>query len=77
MAKRREVKPVYTDKVQEIMLRGMRGRDRAAATRDQLVSEAGLTPEVAAALGRELRASKGLVAPSKQVGYKKPTRKER
>ena len=76
MAQRRKVKPAYTEKVQRILTKGRNRQIKASEMRDQLAKEIGLTPEVAAALGKEMRLNGAGVAPRKQVGYKKPTRKE-
>ena len=76
MAQRRKVKPAYTEKVQRILTKGRHRQIKASEMRDQLAEEIGLTPEVAAALGRETILNGSGVAPRKQVGYKKPTRKE-
>ena len=76
MAQTRKVKPAYTEKVQRILTKGRHREIKVSEMRDQLAKEVGLTPEVAAALGREMRLNGAGVAPRKQVGYKKPTRKE-
>jgi len=62
--------------VQRILTKGRHREIKVSEMRDQLAKEIGLTPEVAAALGREMRLNGAGVAPRKQVGYKKPTRKE-
>ena len=76
MAQRRKVKPAYTEKVKRILTKGRHRQIKVSEMRDQLAKETGLTPEVAAALGKEMRLNGAGVAPRKQVGYKKPTRKE-
>ena len=76
MAQTRKVKPAYTEKVKRILTKGRHRQIKASEMRDQLAKEIGLTPEVAAALGREMRLNGAGVAPRRQVGYKKPTRKE-
>lgn len=76
MAQTRKVKPAYTEKVRRILTRGRHRQIKVSEMRDQLAKETGLTPEVAAALGKEMRLNGAGVAPRRQVGYKKPTRKE-
>lgn len=76
MAQTRKVKPAYTEKVKRILTKGRHRQIKVSEMRDQLAKETGLTPEVAAALGKEMRLNGAGVAPRKQVGYKKPTRKE-
>ncbi len=76
MAKRGEVKPVYTEELRKMMMRSQNADIHSEKLRHQISELTGLTPEVAGALRRELQATKGLVAPRNQVGYKKPTTKE-
>ena len=76
MAQTRKVKPAYTEQVQRILTKGRHREIKVSEMRDQLAKEIGLTPEVAAALGKEMRLNGAGVAPRRQVGYKKPTRKE-
>lgn len=76
MAQTRKVKPAYTEKVKRILTKGRHRQIKVSEMRDQLAKETGLTPEVAAALGKEMRLNGAGVAPRRQVGYKKPTRKE-
>ena len=74
MARRRKVKDINTDEVLDILSKGRKRKRRE--TYQRLEEATGLSPHIAAALGRSiLNDSVGLVK-SKQAGYKKPTREE-
>src|SRR6056297_1739308 len=76
MAEHQKVKPLFTEEVEKIPMRGRNRTITVAEMQDGLAERAGLTPAVAAALGKEIRLDRSGVAPRKQVGYKKPTREE-
>lgn len=73
MAQRRKVKDIDTDEVIDILTKGRKRKRRE--TYKKLEEATGLSPDIAAALGRSILNDAASLVRGRQVGYKKPTRK--